>query len=106
MTITSTLTTVQRAGIDHDPVRPWQWATMPGRSDPVEIVSYPVPAEGQAVNGPDTTIMVRLTVGDPTSIREVPLLHVACFSPDRHEWFLRPRRFYDPSNPTAFEFDD
>jgi len=44
-------------------------------------------------------------VGDPTSIKEIPFRHTACFSPDRHEWYKRPRRYYG-DNPTAFHFSD
>lgn len=91
---------MQRAGIDHDEIRPWQWATMPLKGSPVEIVSYPIPNDDE----PDT-IMVRLTVGDPTSIKEVPLKMVACFAPDRHEDFYRPKQYYS-DNPTAFVFTD
>lgn len=92
---------LQRPGIDQDPVKPWQWATMPLRPDPVEIASYPIPNE----DGQDT-IMVRLKVGDPTSIREVPLRQVACFSPDRHEWYHERKRVYYSDNPTVFHFAD
>ena len=67
---------MKRPGIDHDPVKPWNWATMAGRPDPVEILSYP---------DPDGTIMVRTTVGDPTTLVEVPVKDIAAFSPDRHE---------------------
>ena len=88
---------VLRPNIDHDPVKPWNWATLVGRTDPVEIVSYPDPT--------DQTIVVRMTVGDPTSIKTVPLKAVAAFSPDRHEWYDRPRRHYS-DNPTAFIFTD
>lgn len=91
---------IRREGIDHDPVKPWQWGTLPLRGDPVEIVSYPIPNEGS-----EDTIMVRMKVGDPTSIKEIPFKAVACFAPDRHEWFLRPRRYYS-DNPTAFIFED
>lgn len=74
---------MKREGIDHDEVKPWNWATLTGRSKPVEILSYPIP------NGdkPDT-IMVRLTIGDPTTLREVPLSAIAAFSPDRHEDYI------------------
>ncbi len=68
---------VHREGIDHDPVQPWNWATIVGRTDPVEIVSYP--DEGM--------VMVRMVVGDPTTLNEVPLKAIAAFSPDRHELF-------------------
>lgn len=88
---------VQRPGIDHDPVKPWNWATIVLRSDPVEIVSYPDPT--------DETVIVRMLPGDPTSIRTVPLRAIAAFSPDRHEWNARPRRYYS-DNPTAFHFTD
>ena len=94
-------TPTQRPMIDHDPIKPWQWATLPCRQDPVEIVSYPLPGEG----GLWDTIMVRMTVGDPTSSKEVPLKAIACFSPDRHEWFERERIYYS-DNPTAFHFAD
>ncbi len=77
----------QRAGKDMDPVKPWNWATMPLRAEPVEILSYPVPAEGDglAIVESRATIMVRLTVGDPTTLKEVALQAIAAFSPDRHE---------------------
>lgn len=97
---------IQRPGIDHDPVVPWVWATTPGRSDPVEIVSYPIPHEDARGEIDDrATIMVRMMVGDPTSIKEVPFKHVACFAPDRHEWDCRPKSYYS-DNPTAFVFQD
>ncbi len=51
------------------------------------------------------TIMVRMTVGDPTSIREVPLKWIACFEPDRHPWWYRLKHYYG-DNPTAFVFTD
>ena len=97
---------IQRKGRDHDPVKPWQWADMPFKADPVEIVSYPIPAAGHGtVIDRDATIMVRMTVGDPTSIREVPFRLIACFCPSRHEWYYRPKRYYG-DNPTAFVFTD
>ena len=97
---------IKRPGIDHDPIRPWVWADTPFRSDPMEVVSYPIPAEGSNGEIDDrATIMVRMTVGDPTSIREVPLKQIACFSPDRHEWWYRPKHYYG-DNPTAFVFTD
>lgn len=96
---------IQREGIDMDVVRPWQWATLPGREDPVEIVSYPIPANGSSEIDRNATIMVRMTVGDPTSIKEVLFRFVACFSPDRHEWYYRQKRYYN-DNPTAFVFVD
>ncbi len=88
---------MKRPGIDHDEVKPWNWATIILRSDPVEIVSYPCPVDG--------TIVIRMKVGDPTSIRTVPVKAIAAFSPDRHEWAARPRQFYG-DNPTAFHFID
>ncbi len=91
------MTNLHRPGIDHDPVKPWNWATLVLRSDPVEIVSYPDPIE--------KTIVVRMTPGDPTSIRTVPVAAIAAFSPDRHEWNSRPRQYYN-DNPTAFIFTD
>ena len=88
---------VLRKGIDHDEVKPWNWATIVLRSDPVEIVSYPDPIE--------KTVVVRMLPGDPTSIRTVPLAAIAAFSPDRHEWCSRPRHYYS-DNPSAFIFTD
>ena len=88
---------MRRPGIDHDEVKPWNWATLVARTDPVEIVSYPCPVEG--------TIVIRMKVGDPTSIRTVPVRAIAAFTPDRHEWITRPRRYYG-DNPTAFHFID
>lgn len=97
---------IQREGKDHDPVCPWVWATIPLRSDPVEIVSYPIPAAGsETVIDRDATIMARMKVGDPTSIREIPFHIVACFDSDRHEWHDRRRTYYS-DNPTVFHFTD
>ena len=97
---------IQRKGIDHDPVRPWVWATLPLRGDPVEVVSYPVPAESSGdVIDEHAVIMIRMTVGDPTTIKEVPFKRVACFEPDRHEWWYRPR-LYSNEDPTSFIFLD
>lgn len=78
---------------------------MPFRSDPVEIVSWPIPHSLEAEAGNDATIMVRMTVGDPTSIKEVPLRHIAAFDPTRHEWWYRPKHYYS-DNPSAFIFTD
>ena len=86
-----------RHGIDHDPVKPWNWGTLVMRHDPVEIVSYP-----DTVNN---TVFVRMMVGDPTYAKYLPLNALAAFSPDRHEWYGRPRRYYS-DNPTAFVFTD
>ena len=69
---------IQRKGIDHDPVCPWQWGTIVGRSEPVEILSYPIPNDEH-----EDTIMVRLTVGDCRTLTEIPFKDVAVFSPDR-----------------------
>ncbi len=80
---------IQRQGIDHDPIRPLMWATMVGQSEPVEILSYPVPHDGSLeIDLEKATIMVRTTVGDPTTLREVSLRSVACFTPDRHDKFV------------------
>lgn len=63
---------IQREGTDMDPVRPWMWASMPFHPGPVEIVSYPIPREGAAADDlKGATIMVRLTPGDPATMREV-----------------------------------
>jgi len=88
---------VLRPGIDHDPVKPWNWGTLAGRTDPVEIVSY--------VDPEDDTVFVRMTPGDPTSAQWVPLRALAAFAPDRHEWFTRTRRPW-PGDSTAFTFTD
>ena len=101
---------IQQLNHDHDPVKPWMWGTLV-LGQLVEIVSYPCPPE--VVTGRidrhgfdfGYTIMVRMRVGDPTSIQEVPFRQVACFEPDRHEWFYRPKRYYS-DNPTAFYFTD
>jgi len=77
---TKLLGIIQRPGIDHDPVRPYVWATLLGRSEPVEIMSYPSPeSDGD-------TIMIRLTPGDPTTLKEVPFKLVACF--DKSRWHI------------------
>lgn len=81
------MTMIQRKGIDHDPVRPWQWATWWGKGeDPVEVLSYPIPPEsGENADYEDYTIMVRTTIGDCRTLREVPFRQVAVFAPCRHE---------------------
>ncbi len=61
-------------------IKPWQWGTLAGRSKPVEVVSYP---------DPDGTVLVRMTPGDPTTMREVPAKFLACFEPSRHEDFYK-----------------
>jgi len=81
-------------------IKPWQWASLPCKAKPVEIVSYPFPRE-DGTEG----VMVRMKVGDPTSIREVPARLVAAFEPDRHEDFYREKVYYS-DNPTAFIFKD
>lgn len=91
---------MMRTGIDHDPVIPWNWASLIGQNDPVEIVSYPIPNLGKI-----PTIMVRLKVGDPTSIKEVPMKAIAAFAPNWHEWDLRPK-IYSEMNPSSFYFVD
>jgi len=73
---------IQREGIDHDPVRPWMLATLP-LGQIVEILSYPIPAQGKDVIDRDATIMVRMKVDDPTTLREIPFRLTACFNPDR-----------------------
>ena len=82
-------------------MKPWVWATLPGRADPVEVVSYPW-QDGD--HGP-WQVMVRMTVGDPTSIQQMPAQAVACFAPSSHEWFYRPKQYYS-DNATAFIFED
>lgn len=87
---------IQRPGWDHDPVKPWQWCDA-ALSGPHEIVSYPIPAKGRAEIDRDATIMIRLMPGDPSSIKEVPLRRIACFAPDRHDWWGRTRLYYGPN---------
>ena len=100
-------TKYQRKEYDHDPVEPWAWASYVGRSDPVEIVSFPIPADGDGmdIDHYRATIMVRMQVGDPSTLREVPLRAIAAFCRTRHEWWQRPRWYYS-DNPTAFVFTD
>jgi hypothetical protein len=91
---------------DLDPIKPWVWCDMVGSDTPREVVSYPQPAEGaNGIIDRDATIMVRMRVGDPTSIKQVPLRAISCFDRTRHEWWYRPKRYYG-SNPTAFVFTD
>ena len=71
------MSALKRAGIDHDEVKPWNWATIAGRTDPVEIVSYPCPVED--------TIQVRMIPGDPTTMKTVPVKAIAAFAPDRYD---------------------
>lgn len=100
------MTVIQRKYRDHDPVKPWVWSDLLFYGEPVEVVSYPIPHEdAEGVIDDRATIMVRMHVGDPTSIREIPFSATACFSPDRHEWYYRPKKYYS-DNPTAFHFTD
>ena len=71
------MSALKREGIDHDEVKPWNWATIVGRTDPVEIVSYPCPVED--------TIEVRMIPGDPTTMKTVPVRAIAAFAPDRYD---------------------
>lgn len=96
---------IKRPGIDQDPVVPWQWGLLVGRDAPVELVSYPIPAIGRTEIDRDATIMVRMNVGEPGSIREVPLKALSVFAPDRHEWYYRPKRYYD-EGISVFVFTD
>ena len=97
---------IQRKNRDHDPVRPWVWSTLPMRSEPIEIISYPIPHEdADGIIDDRATIMARMKVGDPTSIREISFKYTACFAPCRHEDFYRPKKYYS-DNPTAFIFTD
>jgi len=77
-------------------IKPWQWATVVGKTDPVEIVSYP---------DPDGFVMVRMLPGDPTTLERIPVKFIAAFEPDRHEWFYRPKRYYS-DDPNVFSFID
>lgn len=86
----------QRPGKDHDPIRPFMWATMVGQEDPVQVLSYPIPAgQDGVIDEATATIMVRTQVGDPGSLREVPLRAVACFDESRHPWASRSRVYVD-----------
>jgi hypothetical protein len=79
-------------------MKPWVWATLPLRRDPVEVVSYPWFEDGWKVN-------VRMKVGDPTSIKTLDARIVACIDPSSHEDFYREKVQYG-DNPTAFHFAD
>lgn len=94
-----------RPGTDHDPVVPWAWGSLPFRSRPVEVVSFPVPARADGIIDDDATLMIRTCVGDPTTLLEVPLKHVACFDRTRHQDWLRPKTFYS-DDPSVFMFTD
>lgn len=100
-------TKYQRKAYDHDPVEPWAWASIVGRGDPVEITSYPIPHEedGLVIDHYRATVMVRMEVGNPSTLREVPLRAIAAFHPSRHEWWQRPKWYYS-DNATAFVFTD
>lgn len=81
-------------------IKPWQWATLLCQGAPVEIVSYPFPRDDGK-----KSVMVRMTVGDPTTLREVDARSVAAFEPDRHEDFYRPKEYYS-DDPSVFCFTD
>ena len=76
---------LQREGIDHDPIKPGMWATLPLHPTCVLIASWPIPAEGDPANvmNRDATIMLMMDVDDPTTMREIPLRMVAVFKPSR-----------------------
>lgn len=95
---------IQRKHLDMDPVRPWVWASLVGGRT-VEVVSYPIPREGAAADDlKGASIMVRLTPGDPGTLREVPFSAVACFDRTRHEWWFERERVY--YGPNEFVFAD
>lgn len=78
------MSAIQRKGRDHDPVHPWVWATVPLKSEPVEILSYPIPhKDSGGIIDDKATIMIRTRIGDPASIREIPFKLTACFHPSR-----------------------
>lgn len=82
---------VQRKGRDHDPIKPGMWADALFCPTTLEIMSYPVPAEGmpvkQSVRDRTATVMVRTIVGDPTTLREVNLKKITgVFDPSRMNW--------------------
>lgn len=92
-----------RPRTDMDPVVPWVWGDLPLRHDPVEVVSYPIPAGQDGVIDDRATIMVRMKVGDPTSIKEVLLRHLACFDKTRHQDWYKPKLNYGDGD-TNFVF--
>ena len=82
-------------------LKPWLWATYAEQNEPVELVSYAIPNEGQP-----ETIMIRTKVGDPTSLIEVLVSDlIETFPPDQHIWINREKLNYS-DNPTAFIFKD
>jgi len=95
----------QRQGIDKVPVAPWAWATLAGQTDPVEVVSFPIPAEGQCNIDANASVVVRIKVGEPGSLRQVRLEDIACFDKEDHEWDNRPKHIYD-CGINAFVFMD
>jgi hypothetical protein len=96
--------TIQREGIDLDPLIPWNWANMTGKVEPVEIVSYPIP--GTVLTDDDDTIMVRLQIGNPCTLTEIRISQLSCcYHPSRHPWWTRTRWQYG-DDPSAFQWSD
>ena len=73
---------LQRPGLDHDPIKPGMFATLL-RHGEVEVMSYPIPAEAGALIDRHATLMVRTTIGDPTTLKEIPLKALAVYEPGR-----------------------
>ncbi len=86
---------LQRKGMDHDPIKPGMFATV-GLTGEMEVVSYPVPANGyNPVIDKDATIVVKPIneLGDPI---EVPLKIVYVYDPSRNP---DPEPLGQPSPP-------
>jgi len=96
---------LQRPGIDHDPVAPFVWGDMIG-GQVVQVMSYAIPARSDGIIDRDATLMVRTIPGDPETLKEVPLRHVACFDKSRHEWSARPMRVWDEGTNSFFFVDN
>jgi hypothetical protein len=71
---------LQRPGLDHDPIKPGMLATLL-RHGEVEVMSYPIPAGAGALIDRHATLMVRTTIGDPTTLKEVPIKAEFTFIP-------------------------
>lgn len=73
-----------RPGFDHDPIKPGMHGDY-GIGHRVEVLSFPVPhKDADGAIDHRSTLMVRMTPGDPTTLREVPITLVAVYCPSRN----------------------